>query len=310
MKLLQIQYVVEVYRQGNHISAAAQALNTSQPGVSKQIKLLEYELGFEIFQRKRNRIVGLTEPGRAVIEIAQRVLNDIGDLSRIREDFVTIQQGTLMIATTHTHARYVLPKVIREFVKRYPNVRLGLVQGNPTEICEAVESGHADLAVGTETMRPFPDLLVLPCFPIHRSLIAKRGHPLLEVEPLTLEEIAMYPMISHDPFRSGRWKVIEAFEKAGIKPNVLFEAVDADVSKTYVELGLGISVLASLAVDPERDQLLGARDVRHLFESSTTHVTLRANTYVRRFVFDFIELLAPQLTRKAVQLALKKRTTV
>ncbi|WP_029352716.1 LysR substrate-binding domain-containing protein [Bosea sp. 117] len=307
MQFRQLRYIVEVHRRGNHISAAAEALNTSQPGMSKQIQELELELGFAIFERSRNRVVGLTEPGREVIEIAQRILNEVGSLKTIKDDFGAQEEGTLTIATTHTHARYLLPSVIKRFVQIHPHVRIGLVQGNPTEICEVVEAGKADVAFGTETARPFPSLLMLPCFKIHRSLIAPKGHPILRQKVLTLEEIAKYPLIAHDPHRSGRWKVLDAFERRGIRPTILFDAVDADVSKTYVELGLGLAILATPAVDPRRDRELRARDASHLFEPSTSHVTVRTHTYLRRFVFDFIELCAPGLTIDHVRLALRER---
>jgi LysR family cys regulon transcriptional activator len=307
VQLRQLRYVLEVHRRGNHISAAADALHTSQPGVSKQIQMLELELGFEIFERTRNRVVGLTEPGREAIEIIQRVFNDIESLRTMRDDYSSAQEGSLTIATTHTHARYVLPKVIETFIGRYPLVRLSLQQHNPTDCCAAVESGEADLAVCTDTMRPFPSLVMLPCFSVARSLIAKKGHPILDVPELTLEEIAKYPLIAHDPFRSGRWKIEDAFRRQGIAPVILFNAVDADVSKTYVELGLGLSILATVAVDPSHDIGLGARDVSHLFESSVTRVSFRASVYLRRFVFDFIETLAPSLTRDVVRAEVKRR---
>lgn len=305
MNLRQLRYVLEVHRRGNHMSAAAEAMHTSQPGISKQIQLLEQELGFAVFQRRRNRVVGLTEPGREVIEIAQRIMNDMQNLRTVRDDYNAREEGTLTIATTHTYARYVLPSVVNRFVGRYPAVRLGLQQGNPTQICEAVEAGEADLAIGTETMRPFPGLAMLSCFPITRSIIARKGHPILEARELTLPEIAKYPIIAHDRARSGRWKVMDAFHKQGIEPNVIFGAVDADVCKTYVELGLGIAILATVAVDPKHDAELEARDVSHLFESSTTYVSLRANTYLRKYLFDFIGMLAPELTPDAIRAAVQ-----
>ncbi|HWI13165.1 MAG TPA: LysR substrate-binding domain-containing protein [Burkholderiales bacterium] len=307
MKLSQLKCILEVHRRGNHISAAAEALHTSQPGLSKQIKLLEAELGFPVFQRKRNAVVGLTEPGREVLEIAQRILNDVDNLRTLRDDYLDREQGTLTIATTHTYARYVLPKVIERFIKRYPAVRLGLQQGNPTQICEAVEAGEADIAIGTETMRPFPQLAMLPCFPIARSVIAKRGHPILRAKKLTLQEIAKYPIIAHDRARSGRWKVMDAFRKQGIEPNVTFGAVDADVCKTYVEMGLGIAILATVAVDPQHDRDLRGRDASHLFESSTTYVSLRRNTHLRRYMSYFIGLLAPELTPETVKAETRRR---
>ena len=306
MKLQQLRYALEVFRHGNHISAAAEALHTSQPGISKQIQLLEAELGFEIFSRKRNRIVDVTEPGREVIAIARRMLADADNLRNIGEDFASRSGGSLTLATTHTQARYVLPKVIERFVKLHPTVRLGLRQGNPTQICELVENGEADIAIGTETMRNFPNLIKLPCFSLSRSVIAKAGHPLLKVKKLTLQEIAKYPIITHDPAYSGRWKVMDAFKNAGIEPNVIFSAVDADVSKTYVELGLGIAILTTIAFNPTHDRGLKARDASDLFAPSTTYITLRANTYMRRFAYDFIKSVAPDLTPEVVQLALKK----
>jgi LysR family cys regulon transcriptional activator len=305
VKLQQLRYAWEVFRHGNHISAAAEALHTSQPGISKQIKLLEAELGFEIFSRRRNKIIGLTEPGREVVSVAQRMLTDVDNLRNLGEDLVSPSGGSLTIATTHTQARYVLPKIIEQFVKKHPTVRLGLRQGNPTQICEFVESGHADIAIGTETTHAFPNLVMLPCFELNRSVIARRGHPLLKAKKLTLEEIAKYPIITYDPAYSGRWKVMEAFKKAGIEPNVIFGAVDADVSKTYVELGLGIAILTTVAFDPTHDRGLSARDASHLFEPSTTYITLRANTYLRRFAYDFIRSVAPGLEPEVVKAALR-----
>lgn len=307
MKLSQLRCILEVHRHGNHISAAAEALHTSQPGVSKQIQLLEAEVGFPVFQRKRNRVTGLTEPGREVIEIAQRIMGEVENLRTLREDYLHREKGVLTIATTHTYARYVLPRVIERFIRRYPDVHLGLQQGNPTQICEAVEAGEADIAVGTEAIRPFANLAMLPCFPIARSVIAKQGHPVLRAKKLTLQEIARYPIIAHDRARSGRWKIMEAFRKEGIEPHVRFGAVDADVCKTYVEMGLGIAILATVAVDPEHDRKLRARDASHLFESSPTFVTMRRNTYLRGYVGDFISLLAPELTPEVVRAELKRR---
>ncbi|MBI2288903.1 MAG: CysB family HTH-type transcriptional regulator [Betaproteobacteria bacterium] len=306
MKLQQLRYALEVHRHGNHISAAAEALHTSQPGISKQIQLLESELGFEIFSRKRNRIVGLSEPGREVMSIAQRMLADADNLRNLGEDFTSRSGGSLIIATTHTQARYVLPKVIERFVKKHPAVRLGLRQGNPTQICELVESGEADIAIGTETIRDFPNLVRLPCFKLSRSVIAKLGHPLLQTKKLTLREIAKYPIITYDPAYSGRWKVMDAFRNAGIEPNVIFGAMDADVSKTYVELGLGIAILTTISFDSTHDKGLRARDASHLFEPSTTFVALRPYSYLRTFVFDFIKSLAPNLSAEFVKAALKK----
>jgi LysR family cys regulon transcriptional activator len=306
MNLKQLRYICEVCRQGNHISAAAEALHTSQPGISKQIQTLESELGFEIFLRRRNRIVGLTEPGLEAVAIAQRVLGEVGNLKNLADDFSAIGGGHLTIATTHTMARYVLPKIIDKFMKKYPAIRLGLRQGNPEQVCELLDAGEADIAIVTDTVRPFPKLAAIPCFPLSRSVVAKIGHPILKVRSLTLEEIAKHPIITYDPAYSGRWKVMAAFKKARIEPNVVFGAVDADVSKTYVELGIGIAILTTITFDKYHDRGLRARDASHLFEPSTTYVRLRANTYLRKFLLDFIRMLAPHLSEEDIRAALSR----
>lgn len=306
MKLLQLRYVLEVHRHGNHISNTAEALHTSQPGISKHIQQIESELGFEIFARKRNRIIGLTDPGREVVAIAQRVMNDVDNLKRLGEEISAREIGSLAIATTHTQARYVLPRVIERFLERHPKVKLHLRQGNPTQICEMVEAGETDLAIGTETTRPFPALVRLDCFELERIVIVKAGHPLLKVKKITLQDVASYPIITHDPAFSGRWKVMDAFRKVGIVPNIVFGAVDADVSKTYVELGLGIAVMTAVSYDARKDQGLRAIDASHLFQSSMLSISLRANSYLRNHTFDFLRLFAPKLTPAYVRAALKQ----
>lgn len=307
MKLQQLRYVLEIVRQNNHLSAAAQALHTSQPGVSRQILLLEAELGFEIFQRTRNRIIGLTSAGEHVLDIAKRVVTDVDALRALKEDVNFGNRGVLTIATTHTQARYVLPMVIEKFVKKYPDVELILKQGNPEDICSLVDSGEADLAIGTDTQKQLPNLVKLPCFSLPRSVVAKVGHPILDVDPLTLQEIARYPIISYDSRYSGRWRVMNAFKKANIEPKVILSAIDADVCKTYIELGLGIGVLTTITFDPNRDTGLRARPADYLFEASTIFISLRANTYLRSFVLDFIKSVAPRLTPAMVRRALQER---
>lgn len=308
MNLKQLRYIREVWRQGNHISAAAEALHTSQPGISKQIQMIEAELGFEIFLRRRNRIVGLTEPGREAVAIAQRVMTEIGNLKNLADDFNAIGGGHLTIATTHTMARYVLPKIVEKFMKKYPAIHLGLRQGNPEQVCDMLDAGEADIAIVTDTLRPFPTLSAIPCFPLSRSVVAKMGHPILKTKYLTLEEIAKYPIITYDPAYSGRWKVMDAFKKARIEPNVIFGAVDADVSKTYVELGIGIAILTTITFDKYHDRGLRARDASHLFEPSTTYVRLRSHAYLRRFLLDFIRMLAPHLSEDDIRSAHSKST--
>jgi LysR family cys regulon transcriptional activator len=305
MKLQQLRYVLEITRCGNHLSAAAEALNTSQPGVSRQIQLLEAELGFEIFLRTRNRIIGLTPPGEHVVDIARRVIDDIGSLRSLKDEISFGNRGTLTIGTTHTQARYVLPRVIGEFMQLYPEIELILKEGDPEEVCQMVDDGDADLAIATETGRNFSHLVRLPCFEIARSVVAKPDHPILKLKKLTLPDIAAYPIIIYGARHSGRFKVMDAFRKAGIKPKISLNAVDADICKTYVELGIGIAILADITVDPVRDIGIRARSARDLFESSMVYVTLRSASYVRPYVADFVRIIAPTLTVPAIRAAVR-----
>jgi LysR family cys regulon transcriptional activator len=305
MKLQQLRYVLEITRRGNHLSAAAKALNTSQPGVSRQIQLLEAELGFEIFLRTRNRIIGLTPSGQHVVEIARRVVDDIGALRSLKDEACAGDRGTLTIATTHTQARYVLPRVIAAFVEHYPDVELVLKEGDPEEVCQMVDAGTADFAIGTETSQAYPHLTKLPCFEITRSVAAKVGHPILRTSRLTLRDIAKYPLIIYGARHSGRQKVMDAFRKAGIEPKISLNAVDADICKTYVEIGLGIAILADITIDPLRDTNLRARSAKHLFESSVVYATLRPVSYLRPYVTHFLQLISPKLTSAVVYDAMR-----
>jgi LysR family cys regulon transcriptional activator len=304
VKLLQLRHVVEVFRQGNHISKTAEALHVSQPAISKHVQLLEDELGFAIFDRKRNRIIGVSEAGREAISIAERILRDVENLKRLGAETANRDLGTLTIATTHTQARYVLPRVIGRFLQRHPTIQLRLRQGNPTRICEMVEAGEADLAIGSETTRPFPGLVRYPSHTLARSMVAKAGHPLMRLRKPTLAQVAQYPLITYDPAYSGRWTLIDAFHKAGLEPNIVFGAVDADVSKTYVEMGLGIAVLATVAFDKSKDRGLVAKDASYLFEPATVYVTLRSKAYLRKATYEFIHAFDPRLKREVIDAAL------
>ena len=305
MKLQQLKYIVEVCRHNNHFSDAAEHLHTSQPGLSKQIQLLEAELGYAIFLRSRNRILGLTAPGREIVEIAKRVIMDIESMKSVQANLAAQTHGSLTIAATHTPARYVLPDVVQRFVKRYPDVKVGLRQGNPAQICAMVDEGTADIAIGSETSQQFPGLVMIPCFQLARSIVATKGHPILRVKRPSLEQLAKYPIITNDPSFSGRWRVMEAFNKRGLSPKFMFGIVDADVSKAYVERNLGIAILPTMAVESAREMNLRGRDISHLFPPSTIYVTLRKNAYLRQFVFDFINSLSPTLTTTAVTAALR-----
>ncbi|ATE61304.1 CysB family HTH-type transcriptional regulator [Thauera sinica] len=303
MNLQQLRYIHEVARRGLNVSDAAEALFTSQPGVSKQIRLLEAELGVEIFARHGKRLVAVTEPGRAVLAIAQRMLRDMDNLLQVGEEFSNESSGTLSIATTHTQARYVLPRVVRDFMQRYPGVRLELHQGDPQQVCDMVLSGGADIAIATEAIADNPDLVMLPCYQWNRCIVATPRHPILREHPLTLEAIARYPLITYDDAFTGRGQINKAFLGRGLKPNVVLTAIDSDVIKKYVEMDLGIGILARMAYDADEDRKLGMVDASHLFESSTTRIGIRRNAWLRGFVYAFIELFVPSLTRRIVEAA-------
>ena len=305
MNLQQLRYVLEVHKLKLSVSDAADALFTSQPGVSKQIRMLEEELGVEIFTRHGKRLVALTEPGKQVLEIAERMLREADNLRQVGREFIDEDSGKLTIATTHTQARYALPQVIRSFVGKYPEVKLGIKQGSPLQICELVVAGEADLAIATEGIERFSELAMLPCYDWNRSIVVPAGHPLLALDrTVTLADIGRYPIITYDFAFTGRSRINRAFEEAGIEPNVVLTAIDTDVIKTYVGIGLGIGIIASMAFEPKRDTSLRAIDASHLFDASTTRIGIRKNAYLRRFVFDFIELFAPHLQREQVQRAM------
>jgi LysR family transcriptional regulator, cys regulon transcriptional activator len=307
VKLQQLRYICEVARQNLNLSQAAEALHTSQPGISKQIKSLEDELGVEIFVRRGKRVVAVTEPGKLILELAQRVLADIDSLRQVSEEFTREDTGRLAIATTHTQARYALPPVIKRFRERYPNVKLSLHQGNPTQISELTTSGEADFAIATEAIELYEDLVMLPCYEWNRAVLTPPGHALLKSRKLTLEAVAKYPIITYDFAFTGRSRINEAFSNKGLAPNVVLTAIDADVIKTYVELGLGVGIVAMMAYDPKRDLNVRAIDASHLFEASTTRIGIRRNSYLRGYMYDFIEMFAPHLTRKVVDAAMHGR---
>jgi LysR family transcriptional regulator, cys regulon transcriptional activator len=308
MKLQQLRYLCEVANQGLNLSKAAEILHTSQPGISKQIRLLENELGIDIFVRNGKRVVKVTPPGQAILEIAERMLKDAKNLKQVGQEFANEATGSLTIATTHTQARYALPAAIKHFTARYPKVRLILRQGNPTQIAELVTSGEADIAIATEAIELFHELVMLPCYQWNRCVIVTPRHPLLKLEKLTLEAIAQYPIITYDFAFTGRSKINQAFDAKRLIPNVVLTAIDADVIKTYVELGLGVGILAQMAFEAKRDKHLRSIDASHLFEPSTTRIGISRNSYLRGYVFDFIEIFAPHLNHTAVKAAMAERS--
>ena len=307
MKLQQLRFVREVIRAGFNVSVAAAELHTAQPGVSNQIQLLEQELNVQIFERKGKRLTGLTKPGLVIVAMIERVLREIDNIKQVGEEFSNETGGTLSIATTHTQARYALPNVIKAFTQRFPKVRLDIHQGNPTQVSEMAAAGVTDIAIATEAIELFPELIMLPCYEWNRCVVAPPGHPIVNRQPLTLEAIAQYPIVTYDFAFAGRSKINKAFEAKGLKPNVVLTAIDSDVIKTYVELGLGIGILAKMAYDPNRDSHLVMLDAGHLFEPSMTRIGIRRGAYLRGYAYAFIELFAPHLDRRTVDAAMAEQ---
>ncbi|MBV8623641.1 MAG: CysB family HTH-type transcriptional regulator [Herbaspirillum sp.] len=300
MNLHQFRFVREAVRQNFNLTEAAKALYTSQPGVSKAIIELEEELGVDIFTRHGKRIRGLTEPGRAVLRSVELIMQEVDGLKRIGKEFAAHDSGSFTIATTHTQARYALPKVVQAFTQKYPKVHLSLLQGNPKQITEMVRNDQADIAIATEALASGEGLVSLPCYQWEHVVVVPPEHPLLQSKSLTLEEIAANPLITYDSAFSGRSKIDHAFSLRHLKPDVVLEAIDADVIKTYVELGMGVGIIAGIAFDAERDRGLRAIAAGHLFGTNVSRVALKQGAYLRGYVYTFIELLAPTLNRKLI----------
>jgi LysR family cys regulon transcriptional activator len=305
MKLHQLKYVHEVARQGLSISAAAEALHTSQPGVSKQIQLLEDELNLQIFQRNGKRLTGVTEPGKHIIKLAATVMLEMQNIKRVGDEFSKVETGTLTIATTHTQARYKLPAAVKQFMEQYPHVKLNIHQGNPSQVTAQIASGEADIGIATEAISQDERLLCLPCYEWNRCVVVPKGHRLTNASPLTLAQIASYPLITYDFAFAGSTTVSKVFHDAGVLPNVVLTAIDADVIKTYVELGLGVGLIANMAYDEMRDKELVRLDCSHLFPPSTTYLGVRKDAFMRGYTYGFIELLSPKFNRRAVDEAFK-----
>jgi LysR family cys regulon transcriptional activator len=304
VNLQQLRYLCAIVDHGLNVSDAADALFTSQPGISKQVRALEDELGVPVFVRHGKRLAALTPAGAQVVGTARQALRAVENLKRVGAEFRSEDTGTLSIATTHTQARYVLPRVIRDFATRYPKVKVLLHQGNPLQVAQYTSSGEADVGIATETLATFPELVTLPCYDWNRCVLVPRGHPLAAVTPLTLAAIARYPIVTYDFAFTGRSQINRAFEAEGLAPNVVLAALDADVIKTYVELGMGIGIVARMAFDPERDSGFVGLDASHLFAPSTTRLALRRDVLLRGYVYDFIAGFVPALDRATVDAAL------
>ncbi|MGK0440666.1 MAG: LysR family cys regulon transcriptional activator [Pseudohongiellaceae bacterium] len=308
MKLQQLRYIWEVAHHDLNVSATAQSLYTSQPGISKQIRLLEDELGVEVFSRSGKHLTRVTPAGEAILKTAGEILRKVESIKQVAQEFSDEQKGSLSIATTHTQARYALPKSIKSFIGSYPDVSLHMHQGTPMQISELAADGTVDFAIATEALELFSDLIMMPCYKWNRAIIVPKDHALAQVTNLTLEDVAAHPIVTYVFGFSGRSKLDEAFIEKGLAPKVVFTAADADVIKTYVRLGLGIGIVAKMAYSEELDSDLVAIDASHLFAPSITRIGFRRGTFLRGFMYDFIELFAPHLTKSLVEEAYQRHT--
>ena len=304
MKLQQLRYIWEVAHHDLNVSLTAKSLYTSQPGISKQIRLLEDELGVEIFSRSGKHLTRVTPTGEKILKIAGDILRQVDGIKQLTQEHNSPNHGSLSIATTHTQARYALPSIIEGFIGKYPNVSLHMHQGTPVQISEKAADGTVDFSIATEALELFSDLLMMPCYRWNRCILVPKDHPLAQLDSLTLEDVALYSIVTYVFGFTGRSRLDDAFREKGLKPKVVFTATDADVIKTYVRLGLGIGIIAHMAYDPEADSDLVAIEAGHLFESSVTSIGFRKGTYLRGYMYDFIEAFAPHLTRNVVDEAM------
>ncbi|MFZ8943674.1 MAG: CysB family HTH-type transcriptional regulator [Methylophilaceae bacterium] len=307
MKLQQLRCVYEVVQNNFNISKAAQSLHTSQPGVSKQIQLLEDEIGIQVFQRNGKRLVGLTEPGHKVIFSITEIMRETKNIKRVSEEYEKTDSGHFTIATTHTQARYKLPKIVEAFVKQYPKINLNIHQGNPTQVTEQIVSGEADLGIATESISLNDKIFCIPCYTWNRCVVMPRGHLLESKDHLTLKDLSTYPLITYDYAFTGSTIVSNVFREANLNPNIMLTAIDADVIKTYVSLNLGVGLIAQMAFDKQKDKDLTSRDVSHLFPTSTTYLGIRKDTFIRQFTHDFIKMFTPQMSDEELRIFLQKR---
>ena len=304
MKLQQLRYIWEVAHHDLNVSLTAKSLYTSQPGISKQIRLLEDELGVEIFSRSGKHLTRVTPTSEKILKIAGDILRQVDGIKQLTQEHNSPNHGSLSIATTHTQARYALPSIIEGFIGKYPEVSLHMHQGTPVQISEKAADGTVDFAIATEALELFSDLLMMPCYRWNRCILVPKEHPLAQLDSLTLEDVAEYSIVTYVFGFTGRSRLDDAFRDKGLEPKVVFTATDADVIKTYVRLGLGIGIVAHMAYNPDTDSDLVAIEAGHLFESSVTSIGFRKGTYLRGYMYDFIEAFAPHLTRHVVDEAM------
>lgn len=309
MKLQQLRYLTAIVRNNLNISAAAESLYTSQPGISKQLRMLEEELGVELFSRNGKHLTEMTPVGKQIIAKVDIILREVNNIQILAEEYRDDRRGNLSIATTHTQARYALPPVIKLFRERYPAVTLQVHQGSPAQIAEMVQSGEVDFAIATESLELFNDLVMMPCYIWQRSVLVPCNHPLTNLDHLTLQDLARYPLVTYVFGFTGRSQLDDAFRSVQLKPVVAFTATDADVIKTYIRLGMGVGIVARMAYDPKQDQDLVRLDAGHLFAASITRIGFRRGMFLRFYMYDFIELFAPHLTRERVQIIERFQTS-
>ncbi|CAM5796742.1 CysB family HTH-type transcriptional regulator [Rhizobacter fulvus] len=301
MNLHQFRFVQEAARRDLNLTETAKALFTSQPGISKAILELEAELGVDIFARHGKRLRRITEPGREVLKSIEVIMREVGNLKRIGEEFSMQDAGTLSIATTHSQARYFLPEPVAQLRRRFPKVNISIHQGSPEQVARMVRDEVADIGLATESLADVPELVTLPCYEWRHAVVMPAGHPLSQVERISLEDLALLPLVSYHPSFSGRTRVDQAFAARNLKPNIVLEAIDADVIKTYVRVGLGVGIVAEIAVrdDPPGGDLV-ARPVGHLFGNNVTRIAFKRGAYLRNFVYAFAEMLSDRLNRKLI----------
>jgi LysR family transcriptional regulator, cys regulon transcriptional activator len=295
MNLQQLRYVAEVAKRGLSVSEAAQALHTSQPGVSKQIRALEEELGVDVFVRQGRRFTSVTDVGREVVAAIDRILGEVANLKSIGAETAHHARGSLAVAVTHTQARYVLPPVVTAFKKRFPEVKLKLLQGNPRQLARMVIEGEADIAIATEALDDYPEFVTLPCYTWHHCVVVPARHALIDAKPLTLEAIAAYPIITYDPTFAGRTSLDRTFAARNLHPEVSLTALDSDVIKSYVALGLGVGIISSRAYRDGKEDGLVALNCDHLFPMQTTRLAYKRGAYLRGYMVEFIRLFAPDV---------------
>ncbi|WP_060987953.1 HTH-type transcriptional regulator CysB [Photobacterium leiognathi] len=304
MKLQQLRYIVEVVNHNLNVSSTAESLYTSQPGISKQVRLLEDELGIQIFERSGKHLTKVTPAGEDIVRISRDILSRVESIKAVAGEHTHPEMGTLNIATTHTQARYALPEVIQGFTARYPKVSLHMHQGTPAQIADAVGKGRSDFAIATEALHLYQDMIMLPCYHWNRSIVVRSDHPLATKNNITIHDLAAYSLVTYVFGFTGRSELDSAFNRSGLTPKIVFTATDADVIKTYVRLGIGVGVIASMAMDPETDKDLVAIDASHIFAASTTKIGFKKGAFLRTYMYDFMERFAPHLTRNVVDQAI------